>query len=198
MYSADVHLIDGSKEIILDEGRAFYFFDIETGLYTDTLYWSNIGFPGTRLTNHTFSPDGTLYYFLADNNIYMFSYEDHNFTPLYLMQNVFSGFAILSVDPRKSSTFVHLDGENLYFRNMEDFSVQSSYSLPVSQDMELCNIDYLKERILFKDKATSNLMVHDLNDGSLLHSLPANMNTNYLVSGETILSFTGLRYDFTQ
>ncbi len=198
MYSADVHLIDGSNEMILNKGRAFYFFDIETGMYTDTLYWSEIGFPVKKLTNHTFSPDGTLYYFLADNNIYMFSYADYNFAPLYIMENVFSEYAVLSVDPRKPSTFVHLDGENLYFRSMEDFSVQSSYSLPLSQNMGLCNIDYIKERILLKDKATSSLMVHDLNDGSLLHSLPANMNTNYLVSGNTILSKTGLRHDFTQ
>lgn len=197
-YTADVHLIDGSKEIILNEGRVFYFFDIETGMYTDTLYWSDIGFPGTRLTNHTFSPDGSMYYFLADHHVYMFSFEDHTFTPLYVMENVFSSYARLSVDPRKSSTFVHLDGEKLYFRSMEDFSVQSSYSLPVSEDMELCNIDYLEERILFKDKATSSLRVHDLKDGSLIHNLSAKMSTHYLVSGETILSKTGLRYDFTQ
>jgi len=191
------HIIDESDEIIIQDDKNFYFFKKSEAAIADTTTFSESGFPTVRdLGNHCFSSDGRYYFHTADNDLYVYEFDGRNFKLLYTINEAFSSYSDRFLfDNTIPSRIIHFDGESVYFRNSEDFSVISSYPFTMNIDYRLMYIDLVSKRFLILDIGLSKINIYDLIDGTLLFSLPAAMDGSYILSGNTIIAKAGLRFD---
>ncbi|MFH0755725.1 MAG: hypothetical protein V2B15_00370 [Bacteroidota bacterium] len=191
------HIFDESDEIIIQDDKNFYFFKKSEAAIADTTTFSESGFPTVRdIGNHRFSSDRRYYFHTANEDLYVYEFDGRNFKLLYTIDEAFSGYSDRFLfDNTIPSRIIHFDGESVYFRNSEDFSVLSSYPFTMNIDYRLMYIDLVSKRFLVLDKGERKINIHDLMDGTLLFSLPANIDESYLLSGNTIIAKAGLRFD---
>jgi glutamine cyclotransferase len=101
-------------------------------------------------------------------------------------------------DLNKPSTLIQLDGQNLFFRNPEDFSIISTFPFDNGFYTDLLNLDYIHRKVLCLHRYDFfKLRIFDLDQGTMMKEIPVPNSKNYVITGNTLLSTSGLRMDFT-
>lgn len=165
-------------------------YDVTNGSKIYTMKYTSGGFPPK------ISPNGD-YFFLYDTGLLLCSYKNSSFKVIWKQTDQLKSYTYYAFNPLKNDTCYLWDSYNkkFYIKNAADFSTITSFDL----DLEtIISIDYYSGKIL--GASGDNLLVIDLNSGTLENKIPFSNNNfftsgiNTVIIGNTIYNNYGIKY----
>lgn len=136
------------------------------------------------------------YFFIDDSDLKLCSYINNTFKLIWEESDWTKYYRFYDFNPQNSEIcYIWDDKKNFSIRNTSDFSKINSFSLELE---DIINIDYFSNRIM--GYVTDKILVYNLDNGTLVKEIPANLSglffysNNTVLIGNTIYNNYGIKY----
>jgi len=128
------------------------------------------------------SPNGN-YLFISTSSLRLCSYINNSFKVIWEESDWLKFYRFYSFNRLNNDVcYVWDDNKTFSVRKTADFSVINSFPIELE---EIVDIDYYSNKIM--GYVTDKIMIYDLNNGSLIKEIPANLRELFLYSNKTVL-----------
>ena len=167
--------------------------------FVDNLHINDTDLEDSEMFHPEFSADGRYYMYLTTTGyMKMYEFDGRSFSKLYETEVPWSGYVDrVILDSEDPGVLFFFDYENVYLRNVEDFSLISSLEFPSNADISIQQVDFKNRLFLAVDRSDTTVSVHDLDDGTLIIKVRAISLNEIILSGNTLIYTPGYRLDFT-